>query len=666
MTNKASENSQGDTVAMGRVAPPPGIFLESVVQRVSQVISITAVIVMLVLAGTTVMDVLMRWLAGRSIAGMNEILSMGFAVAVAATLPSGAALRANLRVNLLEDLMSQRMRGWLGVAGSLLLAGFFALLAWQVFAQAETMIARNRVTPILRMPVGPVFYAVAALVALAFVNQIILTLIDILRIPHAAAGSGRCRTSPLVTALVAAVGLGLVGLIALWLIYPTGLSRFVQGNPMLSVLLGFALMWLMMLAMVPVAVTMGIVGMAGCILFLSISPALTIFSSEATGFLTNPLVATLPLFLLMGAFAAVGGLADDVYRLAQATLGRFRGGLALATIGGCAGFGAVTGSSLATTATFGRIAIPQMRARGYSAALSTGSVAAGGTLGALIPPSAPLILFALLTETSVGALFIAAIIPGVLAVCLYLAAISLTVWNDQNAAPPGIEPVRGARRAALMQSGPVLLLFGLVLGGLYAGLFTATESAAVGAAVAFVIALLRGRLNRGVLLDVMGGMTTMTAMIYGLIFGALTFSYMVGLSQMPEMLTRAIGGLDVAPLVIVALLVVAYLALGCVMDSFAVMVITVPVVTPLIIGLGYTGMPGLELVWFGILMLVIIETGLITPPFGINLFVMKSLQPDVPLMTIYRGAMPFVAMDLLKIVILVLFPVVTLLLPAGM
>jgi C4-dicarboxylate transporter, DctM subunit len=662
MIETASENTRNTPMT----APLPGEMVEAVFRRVSQAISIVAVILMLILAGVTFLDVLMRWLAGRSIAGINEILSMGFAVAVAATLPSGAALRANLRVNLLEDLMSPRMRAWLGVAGSLLLAGFFALLAWQVMAQADTMVARNRVTPIFRMPVGPVLYAVAALVGLSAVNQIILTVIDILRISHAATQPGRLRTSPTVVALLTIAGLGLMGLVALWLTFPDDLSRFVSANAVLSVVLGFVLLWLLMLAMVPVAVTMAIVGMAGCILFLSMRPALTIFSSEATGFLTNPLVATLPLFLLMGAFAAVGGLADDVYRLAQTTLGRFRGGLALATIGGCAGFGAVTGSSLATTATFGRIAIPQMRERGYSTALSTGSVAAGGTLGALIPPSAPLILFALLTETSVGALFVAAVIPGLLAVGLYMAAVSLTVWRNPDAAPPGVRPAPGARRAALLQSGPVLMLFGLVLGGLYAGIFTATESAAVGATTAFVIALFRGRLNRSVLLEVMGSITTMTAMIYGLIFGALTFSYMVGLSQMPDLLTRMIGGLNVPPLIIIVLLILAYLALGCVMDSFAVMVITVPVVTPLILGLGYTGMPGLELVWFGILMLVIIETGLITPPFGINLFVMKSMQPDVPLMTIYRGALPFVVMDGFKLIILVLFPIVTLWLPNGM
>ena len=644
----------------------PGARAEGMVQRISQVISGLAVVLMLAIAVVTLIDILLRWLAGQSIAAMNEIVAMGFAVAVAATLPGGAAMRSNLSVNLLDGLMTPRLRAWLGVIGSLLLVGFFALLAWRMAVLAETMILRGRTTTIMQIPVGPVMFAVAALVALAAINQAVLTLVDVRRIAAGALPTGRRRTAPGVLALLLVTAVSAVAVVAALVLAPEALSDFVRARAVLSVLVGFVLLWLLMLAMVPVAATMLIIGMLGCILFLSMNPALTIFASEAAVFLTNPLVATLPLFLLMGAFASVGGLADDVYALAHAVLGRLRGGLALATIGGCAGFGAVTGSSLATTAIFGRLAIPQMRERGYSPGLSTGSVAAGGTLGALIPPSAPLILFALLTEASVGALFIAALIPGLLAVALYLGAIAFTVWRNPDAAPAGEPPVPGARRKALAASGPTLLLFGLVLGGLYAGVFTATESAAVGAVLAFLIALARGRLNRRVLLEVMGGMTNMTAMIYSLIFGALTFSYMVGLSQMPELLTTMIGGLDVAPLVIIALLVLVYLALGCVMDSFAVMVITVPVVTPLILSMGYTGVPGLELVWFGILMLVIIETGLITPPFGINLFVMKSMQPDIPLLTIYRGVLPFVLMDILKLAILVLFPAVTLWLPTRM
>jgi C4-dicarboxylate transporter, DctM subunit len=329
-------------------------------------------------------------------------------------------------------------------------------------------------------------------------------------------------------------------------------------------------------------------------------------------------------------------------------------------VGGCAGFGAVTGSSLATVATFGRIALPQMKAAGYAPALSSGTVAAGGTLGALIPPSAPIILFALLTEASIGQLFVAAIVPGLLAVVFYLGTIALVVRLNPEAAPVRESRAPGERRAALAKSGPVMLLFGAVIGGLYTGVFTATESAAVGAIGAFLVALWRGKLNRRQILSVMGETTSITAMIYMLIFGALTFSFFIGVSQLPETLTRMIAGLDLAPLAIIALLLVAYLLLGSVMDSFAVMIITVPIVTPLILGAGY------DLVWWGIVMLVVVETGLITPPFGINLFVIRSVQPDVSLMTVFRGVLPFVLSDFLRLALLVLFPVLVMWLPTTM
>ena len=410
----------------------------------------------------------------------------------------------------------------------------------------------------------------------------------------------------------------------------------------------------------PVAALTGLMGLAGTALFLGWRPAWSELASETVGFLTNPQVAALPLFLLMGAFAMVAGLSDDVYALTRAVLGRLRGGLGLATVGGCAGFGAVTDSSLATVATFRRIALPQMRAAGYAPHLSSGTVAAGRTLGALIPPSAPIILFALLTEASIGQRFVAAVVPGPLAVALYLATIALVVRLDPAAAPAPERRVPGARRAALRRAGPVAALFGTVIGGPYGGVFTATESAAVGAMGAFAAAHLRARLSRDRILSVMAETTAITAMVYLLIFGALTFSFFVGASQIPDMLTRWVGGLNLAPVLIVALLLVVYLLLGSVMDSFAVMIITVPTVTPLILGLGY------DLVCWGILMLVVVETGLITPPFGVNLFVIRSVQPDVPLSTVFRGALPFVLSDFLRLALLVLFPALVLWLPHSM
>jgi tripartite ATP-independent transporter DctM subunit len=376
-------------------------------------------------------------------------------------------------------------------------------------------------------------------------------------------------------------------------------------------------------------------------------------------FLTNWQVATLPMFLMMGSFAVAAGISDDIYRVANAVLGRVKGGLAYATIAGCAGFGAVSGSSVATAATFGRIALPEMAKRNYDPALASGTVAAGGTLGALVPPSGAIILFALLTEQSIGVLFIAAMGPALLALLLYFSAVFVTLRINPDKAPATQED-QEPLLPALWSAAPVGLLFGVVIGGLYGGFFTATESAAVGAAGAFVLAFARGKLNRARLLTVLSETTATTALIYGLIFGALIFSFYVNLGQAPELVARAIGGLDASPMTILIVLLVFYLLLGAVMDSFAVMVITVPVVTPLVVGMGF------DIFHWGILMLVVVEIGLITPPFGINLFVLKSLQPDQPIGRIMKGVLPFVTADLIKIVLLVAFPAIALWLPSTM
>ncbi len=386
-------------------------------------------------------------------------------------------------------------------------------------------------------------------------------------------------------------------------------------------------------------------------LFIGFPPALSAAGSEVTGFLTNSQVATLPLFLMMGSFAAAADISEDVYRLAHAVLGRFRGGLALATIGGCAGFGSLTGSSLATSAIIGRVSLPEMLGRGYSPAFATGCCAAGGTLGALMPPaSGPLILFALLSEASVGQLFVAALVPGLLAVALYFVTVALYVRISPASAPRSGDAEPGQLGRALRRIGPALLLFGSVLGGIYTGVFTATEAAAVGAFEAFLCALLRGKLKRNVFWQAMAETTATTAMIYGLIFGAQIFSFFVGVSDLTQTATQFVGGLDWPPIAIIAAILAVYLLLGSLMESFAVMVITVPIVTPLVLHLGY------DILWWGVINLCVVETGLIHPPLGLNVFVLKGMQPDVPMGTIYKGVFPFVIADLVKLAFLVLFP----------
>jgi tripartite ATP-independent transporter DctM subunit len=355
-------------------------------------------------------------------------------------------------------------------------------------------------------------------------------------------------------------------------------------------------------------------------------------------------------------------MSSDVYELAHRALAHRRGGLALATIGGCAGFGALTGSSLATVATIGRVAMPEMAARGYGKGLAAGTVAAGGTLGALVPPSIPLIFFALLTESSIGRLFIAAVIPAVVGVILYLIAIAIYVRLNPDAAPAQAQRANWTEiLSALRQAWAALLLLAVVLGAIYTGICTETEAAALGAGGAFIAALARGKITRATLLQVMGETTAITALIYLIIIGVLTFSFSMGVTGLPQQMTEFVGSQHLGPVLVLAIILLIYLALGAIMDSNTVMFVTIPIVTPLITGMGY------DLVWWGIVNLVVLETGLITPPFGIHLFVLKSIAgADVPLGTVYRGVLPFVCADLTKIALLVLFPALALWLPSTM
>lgn len=641
----------------GAASGQPANIFERWLHTGSNVVSALAVLGMLCGALAVVTDVLMRWIFGTAVVALNEVMAQVFAMAIAATLPAGAARRVNLKVDLLGQAISPRVSWWLNLMGSILLALFFALLAWRIWTLGVRFQGQSRATLILNWPIAPTYFFVAAAMSLAALVQLGNVLLDIIRpIPST---TQEQKTKPIGAAVILLL-VALLGSTAIWyLVDYRSLVAFATGSPGWFVVVAFLVLWLGVLAQLPIAAVTGFVGLFGTMLFVGGTSAGNVFATDAMEFLMNPQVATLPLFLMMGSFAVAAGISTDIYRLAYAILGRIRGGLAYATVAGCAGFGAVSGSSVATAATFGRIALPEMEKRGYAPSFATGSVAAGGTLGALVPPSGAIILFALLTEESIATLFMAAIVPALLALLLYFAAITVVVRMNPQIATPAetdIEPIL----PALIRALPVIVLFTLVIGGLYGGIFTVTESAAVGAVGAFLLALSRGKLNPARFLSVMSETTATTALIYGLIFGALIFSFFVNLGGAPDFVARWIGDLDMSPIVILLFFILFYLALGAIMDSFAVMVITVPVVTPIIVGLGF------DIYFWGVLMLIIVELGLITPPFGINLFVIKSLQPKVPLGQIMRGVLPFIAADVVKIALIIAFPAIVLWLPSTM
>jgi C4-dicarboxylate transporter, DctM subunit len=427
-----------------------------------------------------------------------------------------------------------------------------------------------------------------------------------------------------------------------------------MSDPIIIATVGIVAVFALIFLHVPIGVAMGLVGVVGFAMIVGWEPALSLLANEPASVITNLDLAVIPLFLLMGSLAGAGGLASDVYRLAYAFVGHRPGGLAYATIGGCAGFGSVCGSSVATAATFGRIALPEMLNRGYSPSLAAGTVAAGGTLGIIIPPSAIMVIYAILTEQFILDLFIAAVIPAILSTVLYLIAVQVYVGMNRDSAPAGERFSWRERLDALRANWGVLALATSVLGGIYSGVFSVSEAAAVGVTIAFAFAVGRRKLTWGEFLRVLAEASATSLMIYVMIIGASVFSYFMTITRAPEQLIQFITSLDATPLLILFALLAIYIVLGAIFDEVAAMVITLPFVIPLILHLGY------DLVWWGIVNVVVIGVGMITPPIGINVLVIQSMRKEIPLMSVYKGIFPFLAADLFKLGLLTAFPPITL------
>jgi len=435
---------------------------------------------------------------------------------------------------------------------------------------------------------------------------------------------------------------------------------------MTEALMGFAAVLILVLLRMPIAFAMGLVGMIGLMQETSYRGAISMVGRLIIDTTQNYGLSVVPLFILMGLFVNKGGLSRELYKASYSFLGHMRGGLAMATIVACAGFSAICGSSLATAATMSKVAMPQMRKFGYQDSLSTASIAAGGTLGILIPPSVILVIYGLLTETSIGKLFIAGILPGLLGILFYLGAVRYTVARNPAAGPAGERTSWVDRRKALFGVWAVLLLFFLVIGGLYGAFnfeplnltFSPTEAAGMGAMGAFLIALARG-MKFSETLSVLRETAFTTATLFTVLIGAWIFSNFVNLVGLPEALRALVTENAVSPAMVLALILVVYILLGCVFESLSMLLLTVPIFFPLVTSLGY------DPVWFGIVVVVVTEISLITPPVGLNVFVLKGVIPDVSTGTIFRGVTPFWIADIFRLALLVAFPVITLYLPAA-
>ena len=429
---------------------------------------------------------------------------------------------------------------------------------------------------------------------------------------------------------------------------------------MTAALLGFGAIFLLALLRIPLAFAMGLVGLVGIGVTIGWAPA---FASTAqvvyeTGFAYT--LSVIPLFILMGNFVARAGLAHELFHAAYTFIGHRRGGLAHATIAACAGFGAICGSSIATAATMSKVAYPSMKKLGYSDAMSTGVIAAGGTLGIMIPPSTIMVIYGIITETHIGKLFAAGVIPGILTAILMMGAVVLMTWHDPEHAPAGEKFSWKERLIALRGIWGVLLLVFVVLGGIYGGVFTATEGAGIGAMGAFLFALARGALSWAILRQVLVESARTTAMLFTLLIAATIFANFVNYTTMPTDLKDWITHLGLSPIMIVGAMMVIYVILGTVMEELTMVLLTIPLFFPIVVQLGF------DPVWFGVLIVMVIQIGLISPPVGMNLFVINTLLPKVGLGTIFRGVWPMVLVLIVTLVILLAFPVLSLWLPSMM
>lgn len=424
--------------------------------------------------------------------------------------------------------------------------------------------------------------------------------------------------------------------------------------------LGFFVLFALMLLRVPVGMAMGLVGVTGYAWIVGPGPALKLVGQTSMRTVTDYTFGVIPMFMLMGSLVSVSGVSRELFKAANSMIGHLRGGLGVATVLACGGFAAICGSSVATAATFSAVAYPEMRRFNYPQSFSTGVIAAGGTLGAILPPSTVLAVYAILTQQDIGKLFMAGIIPGILAMAMYVMTIALIVRFRPTWLPGGEIKPWAERVADLKNVWAPLVLFIFVIGGLYGGFFTPTEAGGVGASGAFILGVLRRKLDGPKIREALLSATRTAAAVFTVLIGALLFGYFLTITQSPQKLTEFLTSLGIGRYGVLALIMLMYLVLGCLMDAMAMIILTVPIIFPVIVHLGF------DPIWFGVIIVMTVELGLIHPPVGMNVFVIKSVVKDVSFTTIFKGVLPFILTDILRLIILIAFPIIALWLPTRM
>ena len=616
-----------------------------IVFQSSRAINSVGVLFLMAMMFLMVVDVFLRRVFNEPLTGSFEVVQLMQVTLVYLGVAYTTVKKAHISIDLITSHLSDRTSALLESIVLFLSLGFFALITWRNILRAEELWTGKATSVLLSIPLFPFYYMLAfgcGLLCLVLLVQLVETASRVFK------GFPGLRTGILYSLVLGVVFLG-VALCAHWIEW--------EMDPLLAGVLGIVMLFILMAAGMPIAFSMGLVGFAGYCYVVGVDAGFSQLESVPYGVGSDYILSVLPLFLLMGQFAFYSGLSQDLYDTSYKWLGHYPGGLAMATVGGCAAFAAVCGSSVATSATMGTVALPAMRKYKYDDRLALGSIAAGGTVGILIPPSIVFILYGVLTEQSIGKLFLAGFLPGVLAIVLYLLAIIIQVRLNPKLGPAGPRVAFREKLISLGQTWGTLLLFSVVMGGIYFGFFTPTEAGAVGAFGAFVMAILKKRLTWQTLNNCLLETGRMTAMLIIIFVGAMMFNYFLAVTNLPMEMAQLIVDQDLDRYMVLTAILVVYLLLGCIMDPGSMIILTIPIVYPLIQSLGFNP------IWFGVIIVMVAEIGTITPPVGLNVFVVKAVAPEVPITTIFRGIFPFWSVDMVRLIILVCIPQISLFLP---
>jgi len=622
--------------------------LERVANPLSVIADSTGRCILALMVFLVTVDVVLRYLFNRPLKGSYELIEFMMILVVFFGLAYTQIRKNHLSINLLMPRFSKETQAVVRSATYLLCLAGFLLITWRSIGHAEFLRMKGTTSGVLFIPNFPFMWVVAfgsALLCLVYLTDLLRSLSEVIRDSR----------KPWAWLTLDGIVVLLIFSIPVWLDWlPWEISRPGVG------LFGICLMLLLLFAQMPIGPVMAVVGFLGFSYLVNPEAGLNILGMTPYRSVSVHTLSTIPLFILMGQLCFHAELSKDIYETLRSWVGRLPGGLAMATVGGCAGFAAVSGSSLATAVTMGTISLPEMRRHKYANTLACGCVAAGGSIGILIPPSIPFIIYASLTEESIGKLFIAGIIPGLMEAILYILAIYIMCKIKPALGPPGPSSTFKEKIVSLKGTWGILILFFLVMGGIYGGLFTPTEAAGVGAFGALLLGIVKRKFNRQNLLAALADTTKNAAMLFLMLIGAEIFGHFLTISQIPFMLADFVVALPVSNVVTLIALLCVYIILGCIMPIIPAIILTIPIFFPVVTGLGY------DPIWFGVIVVTMAEMGQITPPVGINVFALSGVAKEVPLGTIFKGILPFLLADAVRVALLIIFPALALFLPSLM